>query len=78
MEKQRYTESGENSFYGLYRYDQIGPEKNFLRMLNEIIDWKRYTRKLKGSEVGGVANFYAGVPDYAHLPPNSPEAGKAE
>jgi hypothetical protein len=32
---------------------------------------------LEGSEVGGVANFYAGVPNYAHLPPNSPEAGKA-
>ena len=46
MEKQRYVESGENSFYGKYLYDQIVPADHFLRMLNEIIDWKRYTRKL--------------------------------
>ena len=61
MEKQRYAESGENSFYGQYLYDQIVPEKHFLRMLNEIIDWKRYTRKLirlyKGEGVLGRPPF---------------------
>lgn len=31
---------------------------------------------LEGSEVGGVANFYAGVEFESHLPPGSPEAGK--
>ncbi|KAF0201080.1 MAG: PKD domain-containing [Bacteroidetes bacterium] len=32
---------------------------------------------LDGSEVGGVANFYAGISYISHLPPNSPEAGKS-
>jgi len=61
MEKQRYVESGENSFYGKYLYDQIVPENHFLRMLNELIDWKRYTRKLirlyKGEGVVGRPPF---------------------
>jgi IS5 family transposase len=61
MEKQRYAESGENSFYGQYLYDQIVPANHFLRMLNEIIDWKRFTRKLirlyKGEGVVGRPPF---------------------
>ena len=64
MEKQRYAESDENSFYGQYLYDQIVPAKHFLRMLNEIIDWKRYTRKLirlyKGEGVVGRPPLYCG------------------
>ncbi len=61
MEKQRYAESGENSFYGKYLYDQIVPAKHFLRMLNELIDWECYTRQLirlyKGEGVVGRPPF---------------------
>lgn len=32
---------------------------------------------LEGSEVGGLANFYAGIWNTTQLPPNSPEAGKS-
>ena len=31
MEKQRFIETGKNSFYGDYVYDQIVPSDHFLR-----------------------------------------------
>ena len=61
MEKRRYVENGEDSFYGQYLYDQVVPADHFLRKLNEIIEWKRYTRKLirlyKGEGVVGRPPF---------------------
>ena len=44
--KQRYVESGENSFFSKYLYDLIVPANHFLRMLNEIIGLNQYSRKL--------------------------------
>jgi IS5 family transposase len=46
MEQPRYIETGKSSFFGEYVYDQIIPADHFLRKLNEVIDWKPYTRKL--------------------------------
>ncbi|MFZ3070235.1 MAG: hypothetical protein WA110_03825 [Anaerolineaceae bacterium] len=46
MERERFVETGEHSFYGEYLYDQIVPQEHFLRRLLQIIDWQRFTRKL--------------------------------
>jgi IS5 family transposase len=61
METQRYVETGRNSFYGEYLYDQIVPQDHFLRKLRQVIEWKRFTRKLiklyKGEGVVGRPPF---------------------
>ena len=46
MEKQRFVETGNNSFFGEYLYDQVIPANHFLRKLLQIIDWERFTVKL--------------------------------
>lgn len=61
MEKQRFVETGNDSFYGNYLYDQVVPQEHFLRKLSQIIDWGRFTRKLiklyKGEGVVGRPPF---------------------
>jgi len=61
MEQQRFVETGKNSFYGEYLYDQVVPRDHFLRKLRQIIDWDRFTRKLiklyKGEGVVGRPPF---------------------
>jgi transposase, IS5 family len=61
MEQQRYVETGKNSFYGEYLYDQVVPQDHFLRKLRQIIEWNRFTRKLiklyKGEGVVGRPPF---------------------
>jgi IS5 family transposase len=61
MEQKRFVETGNNSFYGEYLYDQVVPQGHFLRKLHKIIDWKRFTRKLiqlyKGEGVVGRPPF---------------------
>lgn len=61
MEQQRFVETGEHSFYGNYLYDQVVPADHFLRKLSQIIEWKRFTRKLiklyKGEGVVGRPPF---------------------
>ena len=46
MDQQRYVETGSNSFYGEYLYDQVVPQEHFLRKLRQLIDWNRFTHKL--------------------------------
>ena len=46
MEQQRYVETGGNSFFGEYLYNQIISPDHFLRKLREGIEWKRFTHKL--------------------------------
>jgi len=53
MAKERYVETGKNSFFGDYIYDQIVPQDHFLRKLKEIIQWERFTEKLIGLYKGG-------------------------
>jgi len=61
MEKQRYVETGNDSFYGNYLYDQVVPQDHFLRKLSQNIEWSRFTRKLiklyKGEGVVGRPPF---------------------
>ena len=61
MEQQRYIETGNQSFFGEYLYDQVIPAEHFLRKLRQIIDWDRFTRKLiklyKGEGVVGRPPF---------------------
>ena len=46
MGKERFVETGKNSFFGDYVYDQIVPKDHFLRKLKEIIPWERFTKRL--------------------------------
>ena len=61
MEKKRYKETGEQSFFGEYLYERVVPEDHFLRKLKALIDWDRFTQKLiepyKGEGVVGRPPF---------------------
>ncbi len=61
MDPKRFVETGNQSFYGEYLYDQVIPADHFLRKLRQIIEWKRFTRKLiklyKGAGVVGRPPF---------------------
>lgn len=46
MERQRFVETGKDSFFGDYLYDQVVPPNHFLRKLKQAIDWERFSRKL--------------------------------
>lgn len=46
MEQQRFVETGRDSFFGDYLYDQLIPQDHFLRMLKQEVDWRHFTRKL--------------------------------
>ncbi len=53
MGKERFVETGKNSFFGDYIYDQIVPQEHFLRKLKQIIPWERFTKRLIGLYKGG-------------------------
>jgi len=61
MEQKRFIPTDQHSFYGEYLYDQIVPQDHFLRKLQQIIAWERFTRKLirlyKGEGVVGRPPF---------------------
>src|SRR4030043_2075139 len=61
MDNPRFVDTGSNSFFGEYLYDQVVPRGHFLRKLNKSIDWNRFTRKLiklyKGEGVVGRPPF---------------------
>ncbi|HOO50942.1 MAG TPA: transposase, partial [Alphaproteobacteria bacterium] len=61
MDKQRFVETGSNSFYGEYLYDQIVRQDHFLRKLKVILDWEHFTKRLiklyKGEGVVGRPPF---------------------
>lgn len=46
MSKERCKETNSNSFFGNFLYTHKVPGDHFLKRLNEIIDWDRFTRKL--------------------------------
>jgi IS5 family transposase len=62
MAKVRYKETGENSFYGNFLYERKVSKDHFLRKLNEVIDWERFTRKLLG--------YYKGKGEIGQAPYN--------
>ena len=53
MENPRFVETGRSSFFGEYLYDLVVPQNHFLRQLNKIIDWERFTRRLLKLYKGG-------------------------
>jgi len=53
MAKERFVETGKNSFFGDYIYDQIVPQEHFLRKLKQIIPWEQITKKLIKLYKGG-------------------------
>jgi transposase len=53
MENPRFVETGSSSFFGEFLYAQVVPPGHFLRQLNDIIDWERFTRRLLKLYKGG-------------------------
>jgi IS5 family transposase len=53
MENPRFVNTGSNSFFGEFLYDQVVPQGHFLRQLNQIIDWERFTHRLLKLYKGG-------------------------
>jgi IS5 family transposase len=46
MAKIRCKETAADSFFGNFLYDQKVSREHFLRKLNEVIEWERFTKKL--------------------------------
>jgi len=46
MAKVRYKEPSMDSFFGNFLYEQKVSKDHFLRKLNEVMDWDRFTGKL--------------------------------
>lgn len=61
MVKKRYLNTQDQSFFGNYIYDQVVPKDHFLRVLNILIDWERFTGRLielyRGSGESGRPPF---------------------
>ena len=48
MAKARCKQTKTDSFFGNFLYDQKVSRSHFLRKLNEVMDWNRFTKKLLG------------------------------
>lgn len=46
MAEQRCKDSSLDSFFGHFLYQEKVPQEHFLRKLNEVIDWSRFTQRL--------------------------------
>ena len=46
MPAERFKEQDENSFFGRFVHDPLIPRDHFLRLLLEIVPWRRFTYKL--------------------------------
>ncbi|MDF1520783.1 MAG: transposase, partial [Brevefilum sp.] len=62
MAKKRFIDTRDQSFFGNYIYDQVVPQDHFLRLLNQIIEWERFTDKL--------LELYGGGAEYGRPPFN--------
>lgn len=54
MPQERFRETGKGSFYGDIVYDRVVPQDHFLRKLNEVVDWRPFTKKLVRYYKGGA------------------------
>ncbi len=61
MARERFVKQDTGSFFGNFIYDRMVRPDHFLRKLNEIIDWKPFTRQLV-EYYGGGARY--GRPPY--------------
>ncbi len=61
MAKIRYKGTAEDSFFGHFVYERIVPRDHFMVKLKELIDWRRYSKKLikyyKGNGEVGKAPY---------------------
>mgnify|MGYP000456881176 CR=1 FL=1 len=48
MAKVRCKETRVDTSFGNFLYNQKVSKNHFLRKLNEVVDWDRFTRKLPG------------------------------
>jgi len=62
MAKVRCKETSVGSFFGNFLYDQKVSRNHFLRKLNEVVDWDRFTKKLLG--------YYRGKGEIGQAPYN--------
>lgn len=62
MAKMRYKETRADSFFGNFLYERKVAKDHFLRKLNDVIDWNRFTRKLLG--------YYKGKGEIGQAPYN--------
>ena len=62
MAKVRCKETSVDSFFGNFLYDQKVSRNHFLRKLNEVVDWDKFTRKLLG--------YYRGKGEIGQAPYN--------
>ena len=60
MVKERYKKQQIGSFFGEWVYDRVVPQNHFLRTLEEIVPWERFTDQL--------VQFYAGGAMYGRPP----------
>jgi IS5 family transposase len=62
MAKVRCKETSVDSFFGNFLYDQKVSKNHFLRKLNEVIDWNRFTKRL--------LHYYRGKGEVGQAPYN--------
>ena len=48
MSRARYKELGSGSFFGDLVYDQVVPEKHFLREMERVVNWSVFSERLVG------------------------------
>ena len=60
MTKERYKKQQIGSFFGEWIYDRVVPEDHFLRKLDAMVPWGRFTDRL--------VQFYAGGAMYGRPP----------
>ncbi|MGC8878566.1 MAG: IS5 family transposase [Anaerolineae bacterium] len=53
MGRQHFQETGTNSFWGEYLYEQVVPPEHFLRRLDAVIDWEAFGERLIALYAGG-------------------------
>ena len=46
MGQQRFKDTGRDSFWGDFLYDQVVPQGHFLRRLDRVIDWEAFGARL--------------------------------
>ena len=54
MAAERFRETGKGSFFGDLVYDRVVPPDHFLRKLDEVVDWRPFTKKLVRYYKGGA------------------------
>ncbi len=68
MAEEHFIETGAHTFYGEYIYDQIIPQDHFFRKLNDMLDWRNYSKKMMRWYQGRAQSGYSLCYLSAYLP----------